>query len=169
MISHVRSSCSQAYKSNYFFLFDKICQPGASSTNTILWRISAVRFVFDSAKSARRHSKPIDDRSSGCWSPVFRTHPYGYNLIIRLYRYKFDTVERQLATLIIAFFPGDFDGLLRWPFPKVIHLSLRVKLDPLNAWTQTIQSTREPLFGRPKSSLKIDAFAIALHKYIPQS
>ena len=41
-------------------------------------------------------------------------------------------------------FPGDYDGLLRWPFPKVIHLSFRDQLDPLNAWTQKSQPTREP-------------------------
>ena len=58
---------------------------------------------------------------------------------------------------------------LRWPFPKVIHPSLRDQLDPLNAWTQTVQATLEPPFRRPTSSLKNDAFAVALYKCIPDS
>ena len=54
-------------------------------------------------------------------------------------------------------------------FSKVIHLSLRDQLDPLNAWTQTIQPTQKPPFRRPTSFLKIDAFAVALYKFIPHS
>ena len=128
-----------------------------------------MRFVFDSAKSAHRRSKPIDDKSSSFCSPVFRTHPYGYNFIIRFHPYGIDATAGQFATIIFAFFPGDYDGLLRWPFPKAIHLTLRDQLDPLNAWTQTIQPTQEPPFRRPTSSLKNDAFAVAFYKYIPHS
>ena len=130
--------------SNYSLLYDKIRQLEAGSNNTILWRISSMRFVFDSAKSAHRQSKPNDDKTSGYWSPVFRTHPYGYNFIIRFHPFGSDTAAGQFATLIFALFPGDYDGLLRWPLPKVVHLSLRDQLDPLNAWTQTIQPTPEP-------------------------
>ena len=64
-------------QSNYSFLYDKICQLEAGSINTILWRASSVRFVFDSAKSAHRHFKSIDDKSSGYWSPVFEFIPLG--------------------------------------------------------------------------------------------
>ena len=64
---------------------------------------------------------------------------------------------------------GYYDGILRWPFYKVIHLSLRDQLDPLNVWTQTSPPTQEPPFRRPTSSLKNDAFAVALYKYIPHS
>ena len=103
-----------------------------------------MRFIFDSAKSAHRQSKPIDDKTTGYWSLFFRTHPYGYIFIIQFHPYGIDATAGQIATLIFAFFPGDYDGLLRWPFPKVIHLSLRDQLDPLKAWTQTIQPTQEP-------------------------
>ena len=140
-----QKSLLSSIQSKYSFLYDKIRQLEAGSNNTILWRMPSVRFVFDSAKSAHRQSEPIDDKTSGYSSPVFRTHPYGYNFIIRFHTYGIDTTAGQFATLIFAFFPGDYDGLLRWPFPKVIHLSLRDQLDPLNAWTQTIQPTQEPL------------------------
>ena len=164
-----QKSLLSSIQSNYSFLYDKIRQLEAGSNNTILWRISSVRFIFDSAKSAHRQSKPIDDKASGYWSPVFRTHPYGYIFIIRFHPYGIDATAGQFATFIFAFFPGDYDGLLRWPFPKANHLSLRDQLDPLNAGTQTIQPTQEPPFRRPTSSLKNDAFAVAFYKYIPHS
>ena len=164
-----QKSLLSSIQSNYSFLYDKIRQLEAGSNNTILWRVSSVRFIFDSAKSAHRQSKPIDDKASGYWSPVFRTHPYGYNFNIRFHPCGIDATAGQFATLIFAFFPRDYDGLFRWPFPKAIHLSLRDQLDPLNAWTQTIHPTQEPPFRRPTSSLTNDAFAVAFYKYIPHS
>ena len=164
-----QKSLLSSIQSNYSFLYDKIRQLEAGSNNTILWRIPSVRFIFDSAKSAHRQSKPIDDKTTGYWSPVFRTHPYGYNFIVRFHPYGIDATAGQFAALILAFFPGDYDGLLRWPCPKVIHLSLRDQLDPLDTWTQTIQPTQEPPFRRPSSSVKNEAFAVAFYKYIPHS
>ena len=92
-------------QSNYSFLYDKIRQLEAGSNNTILWRISSVRFIFDSAKLAHRQFKPIDDKTTGYWSPVFRTHPYGYNFIIRFHPYGIDATAGQFATIFFAFFP----------------------------------------------------------------
>ena len=164
-----QKSLFSSIQSNYSFLYDKIRQLEPGSNNTILWRISSVQFIFNSARSAHRQSKPINDKTTGYWSPVFRTHPYGYNFVIRFHPYGIDATAGQFAALIFAFFPGDYDGLLRWPFSKVIHLSLRDQLDPLNTWTQTIQPTQELPFRRPTSSLKNDAFAVAFYKYIPHS
>ena len=164
-----QKSLFSSMQSHYSFLYDKIRQLEPGSNNTILWRISSVQFIFNSARSAHRQSKPINDKTTGAWSPVFRTHPYGYNFVIRFHPYGLDATAGQFAALIFAFFPGDYDGLLRWPFPKVIHLSLRDQLDPLNTWTQTIQPTQELPFRRPTSSLKNDAFAVAFYKYIPHS
>ena len=164
-----QKSLISSMQSNYSFLYDKIRQLEAGSNTTILWRISSVRFISDSAKSAHRQSKPIDDKTTGYWSPVFRTHPYGYNFIIRFHPYGIDATAGQFATIIFALFPGDYDGLLRWLFPKAIHLSLRDQLDPLNAWTQTIQPTQEPPFRQPISPLKNDAFDVAFYKFIPHS
>ena len=106
-------------------MYDKMRQPEAGSYNTIRWQIVLVRFVFDSSKSAYRQSRPSDDKTSGYRSPPFQSHPYGYNSIIRFHRSGIDTAAGQFATLIFDLFPGDYDGLLRWPFPKFIHLSLR--------------------------------------------
>ena len=82
-----QKSLLSSIQSNYSFLYYKIRQLEAGSNNIILWRISSVRFIFDSAKSTHRQSKPIDDKASGYWSSVFRTHPYGCNFIIRFHPY----------------------------------------------------------------------------------
>ena len=167
-LSH-QKSLILSIQSNYSFLYDNNRQLEAGSSNNIPWWIASVRFVFDSAKSAHRQSRPIDDKTSGFWSPVFRTHPYGYNCIIQFCPYPIDAVAGQFATLIFAFFPGDYDGLLRWPSLKVVHLHLRDQMDPFNACTQTIQPTRQAPFRRPTASLRNDAFAVALYKCIPHS
>ena len=167
-VSRTKSLLS-GLRSNYSFLYDKIRQLEAGSSNTIFWRICSVNFVYCSAKSTHRASKSIDDKSSGYWSPIFRSHPYGYNFIIRFYPYGLGTNAGQFVTILFAFFPGDYDNLLRWPFPKINHLGLRDQLDPLNTWTQKIQPTQEHPFRRPTSSPKNDAFLIALHRFIPHS
>ena len=76
-----QKSLLSSIQSNYSFLFYKIRQLETGSNNTILWRIPTVQFIFDSTKSAHRQPKPIDDKTTGYWSPVFRTHPYGCILI----------------------------------------------------------------------------------------
>ena len=126
-----------------------------------------MNFVYNSARSAHCASKPIDDKSSGYWSRIFCTHPYGYNFIIRFYPYGLGTNAGQFVTILFAFFPGDFDNLLRWPFPKIIHPGLRDQLDPLKTWTQKIQPTKEHRFRRPTSPPKNEAFAIAFHRFVP--
>ena len=87
-----QKSLLSSIHSNYSFLQDKFRQLEAGSSNPLLWRIPSVRFVYDSAKSTHRRSKPIDDKSSRFCSPVFRTHPYGYNFIVRFHPYGIETL-----------------------------------------------------------------------------
>ena len=63
-LSRQRSLLSSIQSKNSF-LYDKIRQLEAGSNNTIPWRLPSVRFIFDSAKSAHRQSKPIDDKTTG--------------------------------------------------------------------------------------------------------
>ena len=87
-------------------------------------------------------------------SPVYRTHPHGYNFFVQFYPYGLNAAARNHASIMFAFFPGDYDSLLMWPFPKTIQLSVRDQLDPQNKWTVTFapseriscrRPTREPL------------------------
>ena len=54
-------------------------------------------------------------------------------------------------------------------FLKLFISAFGISGTPFNGWTQTIQPTQEPPFRRPTSSLKNEAFAVALYKFIPHS
>ena len=87
-------------------------------------------------------------------SPVYRTHPHGYNCFVDFYPYRLNSAAGYHASIMFALFPGDYDVFLAWPFPKTIHLSVRDQFDRQNKWTITFapseklsfrRSTREPL------------------------
>ena len=46
-------------------------------------------------------------------------------------------------------FPGIYDGLLTWPFPKKIHLSVRAQLDAQDTWTIDFAPSEKISFRRP--------------------
>ena len=79
-----KKSLLSGLQSNFSSLYNKIRQLVSGNSNTIPWRISSAKFIYTSAKSAYRASKPIGDKSSGYWGPIFRTHIYGYIFKIQL-------------------------------------------------------------------------------------
>ena len=106
-----QKSLLSSIQSTYSFLYDQIRQLEAGSNDSLLWRISSVRFLFHSAEAAHRQSNTIDDKTSGYWSPNFQSHPYDYIFIIQFPFYGIDAAARHFATIKFAFFPGDYDGL----------------------------------------------------------
>ena len=70
-------------------------------------------------------------------SPVYRTHPYSYISFVQFYPYGLGSAAGNHASIMFALFPGDYDGLLKWPFSKTIHLSVRDQLDLQKSWTIT--------------------------------
>ena len=49
-----REAIISVYRSQFFFLYDKFRALESGGTDTILWRLTALRLVFDTAKSAAR-------------------------------------------------------------------------------------------------------------------
>ena len=82
-------------------------------------------------------------------SPVYGTHPYGYNFFVQFYPYGLDSAAGNHASFMFALFPGDYDGLLIWPFPKTTHLSVCDQLDTQNMWTTTFTPSERTPFRRP--------------------
>ena len=105
--------------------------------DTILWKLTSLRLVFDTAKSATRIDDAAKNATTHYNSPVYRTQPHGYNFFVQFYPYGLDPAAGNHASIMFALFPGDYDGLLTWPFPKTFHLSVRDQLDPQNKWTIT--------------------------------
>ena len=93
-ITKARDSCetiASIYRSQFAFLYDKIKALESGGTDTILWKITSLKLVFDTAKSSARLDNAAKDTSFHYNSPVYRTHPYGYNFSVQFYPYGLDT------------------------------------------------------------------------------
>ena len=112
------------------FLDDKVRLFEAGYSEAIIWKNPSVNFVFDSAKVARPLSDPLIERATSFSSPVFRTHPHGYNIFVKFYPYGFGAATGKCASILFTLFPGDHDNLLQGPFQKLVHIGIRDQLDP---------------------------------------
>ena len=119
------TSITAGIHSQYFFLYDKLRQLEPGHSDVIIWKILSVKFVFDSAKVARPSSDPLIEPATSFSSPIFRTHPHGYNFFIKLYPYGIGPATGKCASILFTLFPGDYDNLLQWPFTKIIHIDIR--------------------------------------------
>ena len=126
------TSITAGIHSQYFFLYDKLRQLEPGHSDVIIWRIPSVKFLSDSAKVARPSSDPLIEPATSFSSPIFRTHPHGYNFFIKLYPYGIGPATGRCASFLFTLFPGDYDNLLQRPFSKTIHIGIRDQLDPMN-------------------------------------
>ena len=144
-----RETIASIYRSQFAFLYDRIRALESRETDTILWKLAAVKLVFDTAKSFARLDNAAKDPSTHYNSPVYRTHPYDYNFFVQFYPYGLDAAAGNHASVMFALFPGDYDGLLKWPFSKTIHLSVCDQLDPQNTWNISFAPPDRISFRRP--------------------
>ena len=82
-------------------------------------------------------------------SHVYRTYPHGYNFFVQFYPHGLDSAAGNHTSIMFALFPGNSDGLLTWPLPEAIHISVRDQLDPQEKWTITIAPSEKISFRRP--------------------
>ena len=155
--------------SQYFFLYDKICQLEPGNSGIIIWKIPSVKFVFDSAKVARPSYDPLIEPVTIFSSPIFRTHPHGYNFFIELYIYGIGPATGKCASILFALFPEDYDKLLQWPFSKLIHIGIRDQLDPMNTWMKSIRPDQDRAYKKPTISTKTGVGTILINNFIPHS
>ena len=144
-----RETITSIHRSQFAFLYDRIRALESGGSDTILWKLTAFRLVFDTAKSAARLDNAATNPSTHYNSPVYRTHPHGYNFFIQFYPYGLNAAAGNHASIMFALFPGDYDGLLAWPFPKTVRLSVCDQLDPQNKWTITFTPSEKAPFRRP--------------------
>ena len=126
--SNCRETIASMHRSQFAFLYDRIRSLESGGSDTILWKLTSVKLVL--GKSSARLDNAAKDPSTHYNSAVYRTHPYGYNFFVQFYPYGLDSAAGNHASIMFALFPGDYDGLLTWPFPKTIQLSVRDQLDP---------------------------------------
>ena len=153
--------------SQYFLLYDKTRQLEPGNSDAIIWKITSVKFVFDSAKKARPSYDPLIEPATSFSSPIFRTHPHGYNFFIKFYTYGIRPATGKCASILFTLFTVDYDNLLKWPFSKLIHVGIRDQLDPMNAWMKTIRPDQNPAYKKPTISTKTGAATILINNFIP--
>ena len=144
-----RETIASFHRSQFAFLYNRIQALESGGADTILWKLTSLKLVFDTAKSSARLDNVAKDPSTHYNSPVYRTHPHGYNFFVQFYPYGLEAAAGNHASIMFALFPGDYDGLLKWPFSKTIHLSVRDQLDPQNTWTITFAPSERISFRRP--------------------
>ena len=115
-----RETIASIHRFQFAFLYDRIPALESGGSDTILWKLTAFRLVFDTAKSAARVDSAATNPITHYNSPVYRTNPHDYNFFIQLYPYGLNAAAGNHASIMFALFPGDYDGLLTWPFPKTI-------------------------------------------------
>ena len=163
------TSITAGIHSQHFFLYDKFRQLEPGNSDAIFWKIPSVKFVFDSAKMARPSSDPLIEPTTSFSSPIFRTHPHGYNISIKLYPYGIGPGTGKCASILFTLFPGDYDNLLQWPFSKLIHIGIQDQLDPMNTWMKTIRPDQDPAYKKTTMSTKTGVATILINNFIAHS
>ena len=82
-----RETILSIYRSQFTFLYDKFRALESGGSDTILWILTALILVFDTAKSAARLDDAAANPSTHYNSPVYPTHPYGYTFFLQFYPY----------------------------------------------------------------------------------
>ena len=94
-----RETIASIHRSQFAFLYDRIRALESGGSDTILWKLTAFRLVFDTAKSAARLDNAATNPSTHYNSPVSRTHPHGYNFFIKFYPYGLNAAAGNHITL----------------------------------------------------------------------
>ena len=118
---------------------DELCQFEHSNCNFILWKVTSIKLVFESARLWYLKPGQENAPTSRLRSPVFRSHPYVYKFYLNLYPYGFAAAIGTWLSLSLSISPGEYDDILPWPVSKTIQIKVRDQINPLNVWSQTVE------------------------------
>ena len=119
---------------------DQICQFEHSNSTFILWKITSVQLVFESARLWYLKPGRENAPNTRFRSPVFRSHLYGYNFYLKFYPNGLTAAIGTWASISLSISAGENDDILPWPVSKTIQIKVRDQLNPLNTWSQIIKS-----------------------------
>ena len=86
-----RETIASIHRSQFAFLYDRIRALESGGADTILWKLTSLKLVFGTAKFSGRLDNAAKGPSTQYNSPVYRTHPYGYNFSVQFYSYGLDS------------------------------------------------------------------------------
>ena len=134
---HSRLNSSQQQLST---MGDQIYQFEHSNSTFILWEVTSVQLVFESARSWYLKLGRENAPTTRFRSPIFRFHPYGCNFYLNFYPYRFAAAIGTWASSSLSVCAGEYDDIFPWPVSKTIQNKVRNQMNPLNIWSQTIES-----------------------------
>ena len=156
-------------------LHERIKSLDCGRNGRLVWKISGFSTIFNNAKvqETRKQKNQRFDSNSPCdfCSPLFYTAPQGYLMYMRLYPYGCDAAVGKHMSLFVALCPGEFDGVLPWPFTSAIEISILNQDDLCDKWSQTIIPGNNNLqcFQRPSSksgNMSVGILHFILHKLV---
>ena len=153
-------------------LYQRIKSLECGRNGQYIWRVNNFLSIFANARclsERKKRSEVVDENSSAfdfC-SPLFYTSPQGYLMYFRFFPFGTDGAEGRFASIFIALSPGEYDGILKWPFMSVIEVSCINQEEPAKKWTQTIIPSKENAvcFQRPVSYTK--NLSVGLPYFLP--
>nr|XP_033772953.1 TNF receptor-associated factor 2-like [Geotrypetes seraphini] len=121
---------------------------GPVSNNGILvWKIENISSQLRAAKAEQRTS---------FYSPVFSTHPFGYQLCCRVYPNGDGSGRGSHLSLFLAIVKGDCDDVLPWPFRQKVTLMLVDQSGQQKHFRETfIPDTLSASFHKPKTHMNV--------------
>ena len=119
---------------------DQICQFEHSKSTFILWKVTSIQFLFESAQLGYLEPGRENAPTTRLGSPIFRSHPYGYNFYLNFCPHGFAAAIGTRASISLSISAGEYDDILPWPVSKTIQIKVRDQLNPLNTWSQIIES-----------------------------
>ena len=119
---------------------DQLCQFEHSNSTFILWKVTSIQFVFESAKLWYLKPGRENAPTTRLRSPIFRSHPYGYNFYLNFHLYGFGAAIGTWASISLSTSACEYDDILHWPVSKTIQIRVRDQLNRSNTWSQIIES-----------------------------
>ena len=104
---------------------DQICQFEHSNSTFILWKVTSIQFVSESAQLCYLKPGRENAPTARLRSPIFRSHPYGYNFYLNLYPYGFAAAIGTWASITLSISAVEYDDILPWPVSKTIQIKVR--------------------------------------------
>ena len=104
---------------------DQICQFKHSNSTFILWKVTSIQLVFESARLWYLKPGRENAPTTRLRSPIFRSHPYDYNFFLNWYPYGVAAAIVTWASISLFISSGEHDDILPWPVSKTIQIKVR--------------------------------------------
>ncbi|XP_029441209.1 TNF receptor-associated factor 5-like [Rhinatrema bivittatum] len=118
-----------------------------SSNGILVWKIKNFSGHLSAAKTEQRTS---------FYSPVFSTHPFGYQLCCRIYPNGDGSGKGSHLSLFLAIVRGDYDDILPWPFRQKVTLMVVDQSGQQKHFRETfVPDTLSASFHKPKTQMNV--------------